>query len=211
MSQQINLYNPLFRRQKHYFSARNMLQAFVVLLLGTALIYGYAKYLSMQQQARASEASQQLLLTQTKFASATARFGPRPPSQILQEQVTRMEEQAASRRQMLELMGRGELGNTRGFSGYLMALARQTINGVWLTGFRVVGRGNDMAINGRTLQPELVPRFIDLLKKEPVMAGQTFSTLEMKLPTADTLVAGKALAPTYLEFSLRNGAEESTK
>ena len=211
MSQQINLYNPLFRRQKHYFSARNMLQALAVLLIGTALIYCYAKFLSVQQQARATEASQQLLATQARLTSATAQFGPRPPSQVLQEQVARMEQQAASRQQILDLKGRGELGNTRGFSGYLVALARQTVNGVWLTGFRVVGSGNDMAINGRALQPELVPTFIDLLKKEPVMAGQTFSTLEIKLPTAEPIVAGKAQVPTYLDFSLRNGIEDGNK
>lgn len=212
MSQQINLYNPLFRRQKEYFSVRRMAQVFAVLVIGTALICAYAWYLSAQQRQRADEMAQRTLATQRKLTSATAQFGPRQASPILQEQVVRMEEQTASRRQILELMGRGELGNTRGFSGYLVALARQTLNGLWLTGFRVVGNGTDMAINGRVLQPELVPTFIDLLKKEPVLAGQTFSTLDIQLPLAAPAVAGQAVAaPAYLEFSLRNGAAEPAK
>ena len=212
MSQQINLYNPLFRRQKKYFSARHMVQAFAILVVGTALICAYAWYLSAQQRQRADEIAQRTLAMQTKLGSATAQFGPRQASPILQEQVARMEEQAASRRQVLDLVGRGELGNTRGFSGYLVALARQTLSGLWLTGFRVVGNGTDMAINGRVLQPELVPTFIDLLKKEPVLAGHSFSTLDIQLPVAAPAAADKtAVTPSYLEFSLRNGAAEPAK
>lgn len=212
MSQQINLYNPAFRRQKKYFSSTNMLQALLALIVGTALVYGYAWYLSAQQSRLADESSVRLSAAQKRLAEATVQFGPRLPSKVLQEEVARMDEQARSRSQILDLMGRGELGNRQGFSGYLLALSRQTLAGLWITGFRVVGRGTDMAISGRALRPELVPSFIDLLKREPVMAGQTFSTLDMKLPPPDIAVAGKPAAlPPFIEFNLRKSAEESVK
>ena len=42
MSQQINLYNPIFLKQEKHFSARTMLQATGVVLLGAAGVCAYA-------------------------------------------------------------------------------------------------------------------------------------------------------------------------
>lgn len=203
MSQQINLYNPLFRPQKQYFSASHMALALLVLLLGAAVIYGSAWHLSRQIAQQGQESSRLSEATRQSLADATARFGRREPSKLLQEEVARLEEQDTSRRHLLDLMGRGELGNTRGFSGYLLALSRQTMSGLWITGFRVVGTGSEMAINGRALLPQLVPEFIATLKREPLLAGQTFSTLDMKLPSPEPATDGKpANTPGYIEFSL---------
>ncbi len=44
MSQQINLFNPVFLTQKKYFSVLTMLQALGLIVLGSALFYGYALY-----------------------------------------------------------------------------------------------------------------------------------------------------------------------
>ena len=211
MSQQINLYNPLFRPQKNYFSATRMAQALLILLVGGTVVYGSAWRLSRQIAQRAAESNRLSEQTRLALVEATARFGPRQPSKQLQEEVARMEEQDASRRQLLDLMGRGELGNTRGFSGYFQALSRQNVPGLWITGFQVVGTGSEMAINGRALQPQMVPEFIATLKREPLLSGQTFSTLNMKLPAAEATPGGKAAAvPNFIEFSLRN-AEGATK
>ncbi|MDP9109931.1 MAG: PilN domain-containing protein, partial [Pseudomonadota bacterium] len=178
MSQQINLYNPLFRRQKQLFSASNMLLAGLVLAVGVLALYAYAWTVSHRIDQRAQDVAEQNRKAQADLVKATAQFGPRQPSKLLQEEVARMEQQSAAREQIVKLMGRGELGNTTGFSPYLLALARQTRAGVWITGLRVVGKASDLAIRGRALQPELVPLFIEQLKKEPILAGQTFSTLD---------------------------------
>lgn len=183
-----------------------MALALLLLLLGAAVIYGSAWRLSRQIAQRAQESSRLSEATRQSLADATARFGPRQPSKLLQEEVARLEEQDASRRHLLDLLGRGELGNKRGFSGYLLALSRQTMPGLWITGFRVVGTGSEMAINGRALQPQMVPEFIATLKREPLLAGQTFSTLAMKLPSPEPTAASKtASVPGYIEFSLSNG------
>ena len=42
MSQQINLYNPLFLKQEKHFSARTMAQALGIIALALAALYGYA-------------------------------------------------------------------------------------------------------------------------------------------------------------------------
>jgi hypothetical protein len=42
MSQQINLYNPLFLRKQKYFSARTMLQSLGLIAVGLLALYLYA-------------------------------------------------------------------------------------------------------------------------------------------------------------------------
>lgn len=204
MSQQINLYNPLFRRQKKYFSTLTMLQALGLILLGSLLVYGYASYRTSGLEQRSVQTAKSYQAAQVRLAQAIAEFGPRQPSKLLQDEVARMDDQVKARSQVIDLLGKGDLGNTQGFSEYLRALSRQTLGGLWITGFHVAGTGSDMAIKGRALQPELVPVFINRLKKEPVLAGKTFGMLEMNLPKAEEAADGKpAPPPPFIEFSLR--------
>ncbi len=44
MSQQINLFNPLFLKRRKHFSAVTMAQALGVLIVGLAAFYGFARY-----------------------------------------------------------------------------------------------------------------------------------------------------------------------
>jgi hypothetical protein len=58
------------------------------------------------------------------------------------------------------------------------------------------------------LSPDLVPSYIQRLNKEKVLAGRSFSRLEMNRPAQPAVGAAKdakkapARAPRFLEFSL---------
>lgn len=203
MSQQINLFNPLFRKQKKYFSAVTMLQALSLILLGSLLLYGYAWYRMSTLDEQAQQTASALKATQAQLMETTAQFGPRQPSQLLTEEVARMEAKLQARQRVVGMLESGELGNSRGFSGFFRALARQTMNGVWITSFHVSGAESDMAISGRALQPELVPVYLTRLKTETILAGKSFSNMEIRLPAAEAAADGKPL-PGYrfIEFNL---------
>ena len=61
MSQQINLFNPIFLQQKKIFSSRTMAQALAVLVLGVTAMaaYGDMRVKSLQRQADAGAAQLQ--------------------------------------------------------------------------------------------------------------------------------------------------------
>jgi hypothetical protein len=103
---------------------------------------------------------------------------------------------------MLNLLKSGALGNTDGYSEYMRAFARQSINGLWLTAFDIVGDGAQMSLSGAVVSPQLVPSYIQRLGKEKVMRGKTFSTLQMQQPKKD----GDRIIPRYVEFNLRSTA-----
>lgn len=210
MSQQINLYNPLLLKQQKLFSLATMAQALGLILAGALLFYVYAWRNAAAMEKQAAEASRMHAATQARLESMKAESGARAPSTQLQEEVARLEAELIARQSVLAQLGRGEFGNRQGFSEYFRALSRQTLDGLWLTGFQVTGAG-EISISGRALDPELVPVFIGQLKREKAMAGKTFATLEMHLPESAPAQDGKAAQPRYVEFSLHNAEAEAPR
>lgn len=208
MSQQINLFNPIFLKTKKYFSATAMAQSLGLLVLGMALIAAYAHFQVESLGKEAAATTRQLTDAQMQLAKALAENAPRARSKVLENQVAQAELQIASLGQVFTVLQNGDIGNTKGYSEYLRAFSRQIVDGVWLTGLSLVGAGNEIAVDGRALQPELVATYVNRLKREPVLQGKSFGTLQMQVPRADQ--TGKS-EPTsgqqnglagYIEFSL---------
>lgn len=209
MSQQINLFNPIFRKQKKYFSAMTMAQALGMILLGSLLVAGFAGFRITGLNAQADGVNRQLLMVEGQLAQVTVEYAPRQKSNALETEMQQIESELKSLQKISETLNQGALGNTLGYARYLQAFARQIIQGVWLTGFSIQGAGAQIGLQGRALTPELVPAYIRRLKNEPVMHGKSFSTLEMQVPQVvpavqgDPSVKSVATAP-YIEFSLHS-------
>jgi Flp pilus assembly protein TadB len=208
MSQQINLFNPIFLAQKKYFSVLTMLQALGLIVLGSAVFYGYAIYQVAQLSKQADEMSKRYVTEQTRLTNFTNEFALQRSGQMLEEELKQMEAQAKAQENVLTTLKSGVIGNTDGYSEYMRAFARQSINGLWLTAFDIIGDGTEMSLSGAVVNPQLVPSYIQRLGKEKVMHGKTFSTLQMQQPKKD----GDRLVPRYVEFNLRSAAvSEVTK
>jgi len=212
VSQQINLFNPDFSRKRELFSALMLLRALAVLLVILAGVYAY-QYRQMQGlEKQARDGAVQLEQERAHLLKLTAEYAPRAKSQALEKRVTELEQQLKGEEAVLEVLQSGSLGNTQGYSGYMRAFARQTVNGLWLTGFSIKGAGKDMAIGGRTLRPELVPAYIQRLNQEAVTQGRAFAALEIQQPKEEPATRDKpAQTPNYLEFNLHSNAAEGAR
>lgn len=215
MSQQVNLFNPLFSRQKEPFSALAMVQWLGIILFGVILFYVYAQYQVTTLGKQAAATAQRLNFEQTRLVSATAEFAPKTKSKALEDEIIQLEAQTKNRMRVLEVLQGGELGNATGFSGYLRAFSHQAIEGLWLTGFSIHGAGNQMAITGRAMNPELVPTYIKRLNQEQVMLGRSFAAMEIGLPEAKPVAAADknshVITPRFVEFRLTSMAREEAK
>lgn len=207
MSQQINLFNPVFLRQEKHFSALAMAQGLGLIFLGLAGLTGYSYYREARLSADAVAVSQRLKSAQAQLAELVERNKQQPKSQALEEEVLLAEARLKIRRQALDIVQQGELSNTKGYSEYFRAFARQSTNGLWLTGFSIDAAGNDIEIDGRALQPELVPAYIRAIRREPVFQGKSFATLQMR-STRDAPASPAAPDSTsaYVEFTLQSSA-----
>lgn len=211
MSQQINLFNPIFLKQRKYFSLLAMLQALGMIVAGSLLFYGYALYQVGQLGKQSEESTKRYNAEQARLARYAAEFSPQQANQALQEEVQKLEKQAAEQRDLIETLKSGAVGNTSGYSEYMRAFSRQAVQGLWLTGFSVTGDAAQISLNGGVTDAELLPVYIQRLGKENIMQGKTFSTLQMQQNGPDTSKDSKAVGAPYVEFVLHSSPEGEAK
>jgi hypothetical protein len=201
MTQQINLFNPIFLKQKRYFSAKTMLQALIPILAGVLVFYLYAGFQIGKLTKQVMEVSSQLDRETAKLAKIKADYGPKTGSNSLSDEVKRLEKQLKERETILTSSQGRNFGKNVGFAQYMQAFSRQAVSGLWLTGFTIASADNRMIINGRALRPELVPIYIRRLNQEQVMQGHTFGTFDLNSARFET---GKNGAFGFFEFSLKS-------
>ena len=213
MSQQINLFNPIFLKQKKLFSAVTMLQALALVFVGSIVVTVIARAQLSSIDAEAAATTVRLHATQAQLAKVKAEYGPHAPSKELQQEIRKAQAELLLEHQILTVARNGNFAADSGYSDYLQALARQVVSGLWLTGLTIAGAGNGIELDGRALHPELVPEYIKRLKREPVMAGKSFSALQMKVPMVDApapagtpAAAPKQVPANFVEFRLQSAA-----
>jgi hypothetical protein len=201
MSQQINLFNPQFLRKKDYFSMLAMLQALGLILIGSVFFYAYAVFQVGVLERQSETTSKQYAAEQIRLANFASEFSPEKNDQLLQEELKKLDAEAVAQKEILETLKNGVIGNTEGYSEYMRAFARQVVNGLWLNAFDIQGDGAQLSLNGGTVNPQLVPIYIQRLNKEKIMKGKTFAALQMQQPKP---VTGKLPATNYVEFGMQS-------
>jgi hypothetical protein len=207
MSQNINLFSPAFRKQRQLLTLATVVQCLGITLVA---LFGYHYYLQQKVSGLAAELSsaEGLLKSQQGYVERRrGNPGAAKPDAQLDAEIARYENELKLARESVEALKGGAFGNQRGFAEYLRAFSRQSVNGLWLTGFSIAG-GGEIEIRGRVLSPDLLPNYIQRLNQEKVLAGRSFARLEMSRPKAEP-VADKdkdakkaARVPRFLDFSL---------
>lgn len=208
MSQQINLFNPVFLKQKHYFSALTMVQALGLVLAGALAMYAFEVRQNRTLEGALADTEKQLTTQREQAVRFSREFSSQGASRTLVDELTRAEQRLEQREHLLADLKTGVGGNAEGFSGYLGALARQTMPGVWLTGLDIGAKDSALVIRGRALDSQMVPTYIRSLNREAPIAGRPIGELRMTAkgePTPARAASSPASgsAPTqYIEFSL---------
>ncbi|BBE50003.1 Fimbrial assembly family protein [Ferriphaselus amnicola] len=183
MSQQINLFNPVFTRQGKYFSTVMMVQGLGMLALVSALGCGFLYYQTEQAKARFEIAKQQHDKLQKMGGD---QLGSKTKAQ-LQAEFDRL--QAESKQQGMQ------------FSAYLRAFARQGMDGVWLSGIELKNSPISLVVTGNALYPALVTHYLQQLGQEPL-----FQAVQVEMPSLNK-VDGMA-TQDYVTFKLNITGKE---
>ncbi|HSY28308.1 MAG TPA: MSHA biogenesis protein MshI, partial [Burkholderiaceae bacterium] len=112
MSQQINLFNPIFLKQKKYFSAVAMAQGLGLIFLGCLLLVVYAKFQVSLRSREAAVSSAQLLKTKGQLISITAQFAPHQSDPALDQKIKDAEANVKSLQGIFDALQSGEFGST---------------------------------------------------------------------------------------------------
>jgi len=221
VSQQINLFNPIFLKQKKIFTALPMAEALGVIVAGALLLNWYAVRNIGELETLTNEGKATLAKREQQLVKATAQFAPRRNDPLLAAELADAEAELKALRDVSSVLQGGALGNTNGYAEYFRAFSRQNVNGLWLTGVNISGAGTDIGVQGRAMQATLIPKYIARLTGERVMQGKTFASLDIARPealqtmqampvqqSAAAAAAGAvplaSVAPPFVEFSLQS-------
>lgn len=201
LNQQVNLYQPIFRKARKVFSVQTMAQAVGIVLLALILLYGWALWQTHQlrsqlvamqaQQAHASEVLDRLETTLAK----------RRPSAALTQALTEAEAERDVRQALLKVLTAPHRANTSGFAPALEGLARTPIAGLWLTGITLADGGDQIQLTGATTRSTQVPKLVTKLADAPAFAGVEFKRLQIERDTSKS-------GPARLDFLLSTTAEK---
>jgi hypothetical protein len=200
VTQQINLFSPVFLTPKVYFSARAMLQSLLLLVLGLAVLGALLLKQTRTLESQRESSSRLLQSEQARLAEATRRLGPRSASTLLQQEIARLESSLSDREAILKRLHEENAGQA--FSSFLRALARQRQQGVWLTGIEVNHGGAGLSLSGRAMGSDSIPRYIAKLNHEPLLRGREFIALKLQASTPE-IDDDAALGRRPLEFQLQ--------
>jgi len=198
VSQQINLFNPLFLKQKKYFSALTMTQALGLLVLGLAAFYGFAFWQNLSLARQTAESERAYEQQKQQFVKVTAELAPQKRDTQLDQDLRNTEAAIASRQALLHELQTGVMESSAGYSEYLRAFARQTVQGLWLTSIQIAEGGAQLSMSGRALEADLVPVLIGRLKQESVLRGRPLEALAITRSGA----AGKGAGRTIVDFTV---------
>ncbi len=193
MYQQINLYQPVFRKQLKVFSASTLAQIAAAVLILLLIILAHARWTLAGMEKSALTLQQQLSSLQGRVDALEAGYQT-PDTLALDSEIEQLRADIHQRNDLLSRFDRLAVQHRAGFAGQFSVLAEQRIPGLWLEGIRISGTGQ-IELRGITLDPKLVPVYVQQLAKRPDLSDDSFETLSITRIDPDK---------PQLQFVLRN-------
>lgn len=190
--QQINLYQPILRKQERVFSLNTLLQGNLVIFVLLLLIYFISVYQghSLQQQVA------KLKLERTQHSDTLAdlrnKYPPKKKDVTLVELVKSKQSLLEHRMRLIKELRHQNTGagGNPGFSEQLTGLARQHVKALWFEEISV--RDNkQLTLSGKALSAKEVPLLIQRMANEPSFDGTVFSSVNILRDKKNALIAFK--------------------
>lgn len=180
MSQQINLYQPIFRKEKIVFSAQTIawlsLGLIVLLALWSVLVgqrvAGLETELERQQQAEQRAVRQ--------VAELQSSMPAQEPDAALQAQIVRLQDRRDGLRESLSALERRMPAAEIDLLARLDALSTEIPDGLWLTGLLMADQGETLTVDGNALEARLVPAWLSDLSQVEQFSGMGFRQIRLK-------------------------------
>ncbi len=179
MMQQVNLYQPMFRKQKVIFSAVTMLQVGLFFLLVFSGLYAYQNMQIKPYKKRLVNIEMELSQLGSQVTAFESSLKNKDKSKLLENEIAKLSSELEQREKISSILSSREFGNSSGFSSYLESFARGHVEGTWLTDVNIHQGGASLGLKGKTLSSELVPVYIQKLAQEESLHGSSFNMMEL--------------------------------
>lgn len=180
MSQQINLYQPIFRKERIVFSAQTIawlsLGLVVLLVLWSVLIGQRVNGLEAELE-RQQQAEQRAIGQVTELQSS---MPPTEPDGALQAQIERLQVRRDGLQESLTALQRRMPAAEVDLLARLDALSAEIPDGLWLTGLLMADQGQTLTVDGNALEARLVPAWLTQLSAVEQFSGLGFRQIRLR-------------------------------
>lgn len=179
MSQQINLYQPIFRKEKIVFSAQTITWlsvGLIVLLALWSLLVGQ-RISSLEAELERQRQAEQRAVEQV--AELQSNMPPDEPDPELEARVTQLRDRKQGLQESLTALQRRLPAADVALRERLDALAAEVPEGLWLTRVTMSDRGESLQIDGNALEARLVPEWLARLSEVPEFSGTGFRQVRL--------------------------------
>ena len=198
MSQQINLYQPIFRKQEKVLSAKTLLQAALVIIGGLMLVYAFILWQTRQVEAEVAQLERQRDQSQAQLTRLAKQFPPRHKDAALERTLAKQTALLRAKQQVVAFLSDRKSGNSEGFADAVAGLARRKPVALWLTEVHFGAGGTQLTLDGITTEPDQVPAYLQALSAEPALQGKVFGQFQM---------SRSEKIPAWVEFSVSSRNE----
>lgn len=175
--QQVNLYQDELKEIKLKYSFEILLKLSVAIVIVLSLVGGFKYYQLKYEEINLAETKKRSNALKTEKQKIEKSKGKKDAA--LAAKITEKTRELANKQKVVQVLSQDEFGNANGFSGYLGGLARQRLEGLWLTHLSLSGGGSNIVLNGSTLKAELLPKYLQRLSSETAFSGITFQKFVM--------------------------------
>ncbi len=181
MKQDINLYQSVFHPKRELFGSKNILLFLLILLFVLAMIWGSKAVQLSNLKSQVQEVAKRKQSLQEKVQRLETKYPESKASKDLKKRVAKLRQEKEQRLNLLDDLDREMPKSEQGFTGYLQALARQKVDGVWIGNFQIVlDEEKYFLLEGWTYKAQLIPKYIRKLSREESFSGIGFNKIKIQ-------------------------------
>jgi hypothetical protein len=182
MFQQVNLYQPIFREEQKLFSATTIGIGLAAVTLGLLTFAAYAGWRVALLDRQLHTVRTQADLRMRLAAESQGLYAGGASAESLRAHVETLALELERRQQALRYLKSGAAGVRGGFAARVEALAREQLDGLWLTGATFTAESGRFSLAGSAVSAQRVPEYLARLANEPALAGAKLESLEIHRP-----------------------------
>ena len=182
MRQQINLHQPIFRRERKALSAVMVATTLAVLAVTLTAFSLYSARGVERLQSQVAELTEQQAKQQEQLTKVGETLSREARRSDVEASVKALTATLSERTQALQVLQSGAAGQTSGFATRMEALARRHVNGLWIDGLAMSGTHSTMSISGGSVDADIVPIYLRSLSTETVLSGTRFDDFVIERP-----------------------------
>ncbi|HIJ83095.1 MAG: hypothetical protein HW380_866 [Magnetococcales bacterium] len=179
--QSVNFFDKSLLPKMDVASARQIAAVSLGMFLLAMVASGYLLWQQARMSKQMAAEKHRLGQIEIKVNQLIKQYPPQETDTALEKRIGQIEGSIMMKRLIVQILEGGyDFGNTHGFSEYFRELAREKLDGIWITRMRILNGGERFGLYGKSVNPQAVPIMVNQFQNSTQLSGHTYSQIKME-------------------------------